>query len=101
MVAAFLNSEQSEIENNDPPIEEECPSGILDLSLREIITEWCDTMLTIINELINIFNNKDTLRWQDKVNSIKDTVFKGRRIFYLGITLIIIALLLFYFEISS
>ena len=101
MVAAFLNSEQNEIENNDPPIEEECPSGILDLSLREIITEWCDTMLTIINELINVFNNKDTLRWQDKVYSIKNTVFKGRRIFYLGITLIIIALLLFYFEISS
>ena len=101
MVATFLNSEQFDIENTEPTIEDECPNSILDLSLREIITEWCDTMLIIINDLINIFNNNDTLRWQDKLYHIKNTVFNNRRIFYLGITLIIIALLLFYFEISS
>ncbi len=100
MVATFLNNEQEGVETEATPAPLSCPTGILDLSLRQLASEWSDTMLTLVNDITNL-SNSNTLRWQDKVVTLKNSVLQERRVFYLGITFIIISFLLFYFEITS
>lgn len=94
MVAPFLNDDEM-LESETEIIT--CPTTLLDLSLKELLTQWSDTMLKLINEIPYIFNN-DQLRWQDKYYTISGNINKNNTIFYLGLTLIVVSLLLFYFE---
>ena len=94
MVAPFLNDDEM-LESETEIIT--CPTTLLDLSLKELLTQWSDTMLKLINEIPYIFNN-DQLRWQDKYYTINGNINKNNTIFYLGLTLIVVSLLLFYFE---
>lgn len=109
MVAPFLNQDQQvKIEINgesndvnvddDNTINDESSNKLLDLTLKQLIQEWSDTMLYFIEEIVDIFNSNDYLRWQDKYREIGDSINKNRRMFYIGITFVFIALLLFYFE---
>ena len=65
------------------------------------IKEWSSSMIEFINELILVFNDENTIYWQDRINSIQILVSKNRRLFYIGLSLIVMSFILFCFELSS
>ena len=73
---------------------------ILDMNLKEIFKEWSKTMLDIINNIIDIGNDSQYINWRERLNKIYQQLNDKKRIFYLGITFIVISILLFYFELS-
>ena len=92
MVAPFLNKDDIKLKTSEKMT---CPLNILDLTLRDLIKEWSENLY----EFIFTINNKETLRWQDRYGGISRSLAKNRRIFYLGITLILLALILFFLEV--
>lgn len=99
MVAPFLNKDNFN-ENEDKTGTIICPKNILDLPLRDIIEEWKENMVDLISKLIEVFSNRNTLRWQDNYKDITNSLNGGRRILYLGVTLIFFALMLSFLELT-
>ena len=107
----YLNKQSKKLrnlhrENND----------FMNMSLKNIINEWSNTMLLIFTDLVNFLNNlnkyynyfddiDETGQWFKGISVIiKELVkilTKGKRILYLGITLILISFAMYIIQITS
>ena len=107
----YLNNQSKKLrnlhrENND----------FMNMSLKNIINEWSNTMLLIFTDLVNFLNNlnkyynyfddiDETGQWFKGISVIiKELVkilTKGKRILYLGITLILISFAMYIIQITS
>jgi len=67
---------------------------IVHLSLLEIAQNISTTIIAIINELVDPTVKKDT-------NGLLEIFFKGDRMIYIGITALLVALGLYFIDISS
>ena len=107
MLLDFLNNNWSNYSRSELDQEEGCQTSILDLSVREFLKEWLQTILEIIDELMDIGVRGHGQTRSDNqlpliLQQLKDIISQpSRRLIYLGITFIFLALLLFYFEITS
>ena len=80
-------------------------NDFLQLSIYNIINEWSKHMKHILEEIVNIqFNNLSNNWWNDILdflNKLITIISKEERKIYVGLTLIIIAFLLFVIEATS
>lgn len=80
-------------------------NDFLQLSIYNIINEWSGNMRNILEEIVNIqFNNLSDNWWKDMldfINKLINILSKDDRKIYVGLTLVIIAFLLFIIEATS
>lgn len=61
---------------------------VVNMTLSEIITEWSRTMVTILTELTDA----------DSYFDVKDTLLRKSRLFFIGMTFVMISLLIYFFD---
>ena len=71
-------------------------SGIMDLSLRKILSEWGQSVQDFFNE---VSRPSDTTR--GRLSLLMESASKQRRLFYIGLTLLLISVLLLFWEIPG
>jgi hypothetical protein len=80
-------------------------NDFLQLSIYNIINEWSKNMRHILEEIVNLqFNNESDNWWKDIldfINKLINIISKDDRKIYVGLTLVIIAFLLFIIEATS
>jgi hypothetical protein len=76
----------------------EC-TQIMNMTVRDILTEWGQTIQGLLQDLTNTYYSPgDTDPSTSRVSLFMSTFTRGRRLFYLGLTLILIATLLLFWD---
>ena len=99
-VNELSNNLEDDIKNN---------KNILNKTISEIINDWSDSQVEIMNELIELYSIMDNYDnyehwWEYILYYYKETVsilLKKERIIYTGITILFICLLLYFITVSN
>jgi len=74
-------------------------SDFLNLSISQIFQETIQTIIDIIQESINVFDT--STNYQSYLKRISIIIFKEKRMFYLGIILIILSFIIYFIDGAS
>jgi hypothetical protein len=76
-------------------------SQYLDKSIREILDEFLETLIFILNDISLFFSTSQKLSFEEKQNALMDIFFRDDRVFYSGILLVSISFILYYIDSSD
>ncbi len=79
----------------------DCQTSILDVSIRKFLKDWPTTILAIVDEVMDLGKSKEGSTANNNFKQFIKIVNSSHRLIYLGLTFILLALILFYLEISS
>lgn len=73
---------------------------IMNMSIRDILTEWGQTIQGFIHDLTNTSSYQQLVTNQptSRLSLLVSTFTRGRRMFYLGLTLVLISVLLLFWD---
>lgn len=70
---------------------------IIDMSLRDILTEWGQTIQGLVQDVTNLSPYTQT-GGSSRVSLLISTFTRGRRMFYFGLTLVLVSVLLLFWD---
>lgn len=102
-IKGFLGKQSQSTGNNLSNNQSEgvCQTSILDVSIRKFLKDWPTTILEIVDEIMDLGKTKGDSISNNNFNQFIKIVNNSQRLIYLGLTFILLALILFYLEISS